>query len=195
MKLRNLFGGVKKSSDHKKGGSLFKVIDSSYGSKKSQRRALKDEGYIFDDELSNHNQQVYFHPGKKKLVTSVTGTHNFSDYITDARLLGGNIKKTGRYKEAERTLKDAKTKYHPDESTVVGHSLGGAIASRIASDSDKIINYNSAVLPGDKKRKNETTYRTRGDPISFFSKVDKALPATLYDPHGTRHLKDVDYSF
>ena len=33
-------------------------------------------GYNLEKELSNHNQKVYFNPGRKKLVVSVAGTLN-----------------------------------------------------------------------------------------------------------------------
>ena len=52
-------------------------------------------GYKLDDELSNHNHQVYYHPEKKKLLYNVTGTHNAEDIIDDIRLATGfGFKKT-----------------------------------------------------------------------------------------------------
>ena len=83
---------------------LKDVIKNSYAKNKS--KSLK--GYNLDEDLSNHNQQVYFNPNDKKLLYSITGTHNLADVGTDLMLGLGRIKNTKRYKEAEDTLKNAK---------------------------------------------------------------------------------------
>ena len=71
---------------------LHKVLKNSYNPKPN---ALK--GYTFDSELSNHNQQVYYNPNEKenkKLIYSVTGTHNLKDWGTNLYGALGMIKKT-----------------------------------------------------------------------------------------------------
>jgi hypothetical protein len=62
--------------------------------------------------LSNHNQQVWCHPKEKKLLYNVAGTHNLNDVGTDAFLAMGKLKDTSRYKQAGRTLEEAKQIYY-----------------------------------------------------------------------------------
>lgn len=80
------------------------VLKNSYAKKK----AKNIKGYELDNELSNGNNQVYFNPTDKKLLYSVTGTHNLKDWGTDLYLATGHLKETNRYKEAKRTLESAK---------------------------------------------------------------------------------------
>jgi hypothetical protein len=176
------------SAPQKKQSALYKVLKNSYANPLKQD-ALKDEGYQFDAELSSHNQQVYYHPEKKKLLYNVSGTHNLSDIATDAYLLAGRLNKTNRYKEADKTLKRAKEKYQPEHSTVTGHSLGGAIASKIGKPADRIVTYNSGATFGQRVRKNEEAIHTAGDPLSAFGQRTKVLPYHFINPHSTEHVK------
>lgn len=171
--------------------ALYRVINNSYR-KKPREDALLPEGYSLDRELSSHNQQVYYNPDKKKLVYSVTGTHNLSDVGTDVYLFAGKLSKTRRYKEADSTLKRAKEKYKPDQSIVTGHSLGGAIASKIGKPSDRIITYNSGATFGQKIRKNEEAIHTSGDILSAFGQKTTQLPFHFINPHSSEHLKYID---
>lgn len=147
--------------------SLYNALKSSYGKQRSIRELAKD-GYIRDNQLSNHNQSIFYNKKKNKLLNSVAGTHNLSDVVTDAWLAVGGLNSTNRYKEAKSTLEKAKKKYKPKETAIVGHSLGGAIAQKIGDKSDKVTTFNGAVLPFQKSHTNETNYRTRGDVVSAF---------------------------
>lgn len=154
----------------KKGNSeldLHDVLKNSYADSSSQSSFGADKGYEFDKDLSNHNQQVYFHPQDKKLVMSVTGTHNASDILTDARVMAGGLKNTDRYKQAEATLQNAKTKYGVDSATIAGHSLGGLVGSYIAGGNDKVYTLDKAQTIGNRNSKNESAYRTAGDVVSL----------------------------
>jgi putative lipase involved disintegration of autophagic bodies len=132
------------------------------------------------------------------MLFNVTGTHNLRDWGTDAYLAAGKLKDTSRYKEADKRFKEAKTKYRPSNTSVVGHSLGGSIASYIGSRSDKIITSNKGATIGQKTRANETHYRTRGDLVSILnasSKHTKAVKNTNFirDPlssHAVETLKN-----
>lgn len=182
-------------SKPKKNGTFYRALKHSYSKGDERKKALSAEGYEYDEGLSNHNQQVYYNPNTKKMVYSVAGTHNKSDMWTDVRMLFGGLKKTKRYKEADKRYAQAREKYNPSESTVVGHSLGGSIASGIAKKEDKIMTYNKGSTIGQKNRKNEQVYHTNGDPISMFStKGAKRLKFTMNNPHSTSHLQDSDLS-
>jgi hypothetical protein len=144
--------------------NLYDVFNNGYQNSKS--RTL--DGYEKDKQLSNHNQQVYFNPKEKKLLVNVAGTHNFSDIGTDAYLAVGKLKDTNRYKQADRTLKNAKLKYSPSQTSITGHSLGGAIAGYIASNNDRVTTLNSGYTIGQKTKKNRTEYQVAGDVVSTF---------------------------
>jgi hypothetical protein len=154
----------------KKGNSnlnLHDVLKNSYANAGQQASFGADKGYVFDKDLSNHNQQVYYHPQDKKLVVSIAGTHNASDVITDARMMAGGLKNTDRYKQAKATLDSAKSKYGVDSATIAAHSLGGVIGSYIAGSNDKVYTLDKAQTIGNRNNKNEQAYRSAGDVVSL----------------------------
>lgn len=149
------------------GPSLHDVLKNSYATPSVQAKFGADKGYVFDNELSNHNQQVYHNPTQNKLLVSVTGTHNLHDAITDARLLAGGLKNTDRYKQAQNTLQQAKSKYGVDSATIAGHSLGGSIGSYIAGSKDKVLTLDKGQTIGNRNNVNEQAFRSAGDVVSL----------------------------
>ncbi len=150
--------------------SLYKSLKLSYGSKNTQQKEMKREGYQFDSMLSNGNQQVYFNPSNKKLLVSIAGTHNLRDIGTDIYLGMGHLKDTNRYKEADRVLHQAKTKYGVSSASVVGHSLGSSIGAYVSSANDKFTGLDGGYTIGQKTRSyngNHENYRTQGDLVSI----------------------------
>jgi len=115
--------------------SLHEVLTNGYNKNKSQQ--IGD--FKLDRDLSNGNQQVYFNEKNGKLHYNVNGTRNLKDWMVDVIAIGGGLKNTKRYKDADRTLKNAKQKYNVDNATISSHSLGGAIAGRIAKKMIKFI--------------------------------------------------------
>lgn len=165
---------------------LKDVIKNSYAKNKS--KSLK--GYNLDEDLSNHNQQVYFNPNDKKLLYSITGTHNLADVGTDLMLGLGRIKNTKRYKEAEDTLKNAKMKYGVNSATIASHSLGSSIGGLVGSGDDTIYSVNKGAV-FQKPRKNEKNFRTRGDAVSIFSRNDPNTTNLINPNQPTGHfIKD-----
>jgi hypothetical protein len=177
---------------------LYDVLKNSYSNKKKQMDSLKKNGYNYDSMLSNHNQQVYYNPSDRKLIVNVSGTHNWHDVGTDAYLAAGKLKDTNRYKEADLTFKEAKLKYKPIKTNVIGNSLGGTIAGYIAGKNDKVITHNKGATIGQKMRANETHYRINGDLVSLLNAnskhtVNLSNPNILKDPfhaHLVNTLKD-----
>lgn len=177
---------------------LHAVIKSSYGKEADQEKFAKDYNYIFDKELSNDNQQVYFNPENKHLMFSVTGTHNLADVGTDFKLMTGGLKQTKRFKEAEDTFAKAKSKYEPSSTTAVGHSMGGSITAKL--NADKIVTYNKGMELGGKTRKRETAVRSTGDIISALGMGNKHMttisggnltdPSTWLRSHNSDVLKN-----
>ena len=167
---------------------LFDVIKNSYA--KNKAKSMK--GYNLDVGLSNHNQQVYYNPNNKKLLYSVSGTHNWNDVGTDIYLGAGHLKDTNRYKEAEKTLKQAKQKYGVNKAMIAGHSLGGSISGYIGNpDVDSIYTLDKGATVGQTVRKNEHAYRTKGDAISFINANDSNMKTLINPTQETGHsIKD-----
>jgi hypothetical protein len=171
--------------------SLHEVLKNSYADRKKQQKDLKKYGYDFDSMLSNGNQQVYYNPNDKKLLFSVTGTHNLSDWGTDAYLLAGKLKDTNRYKEADQRLKEAKQKYNVDNATVVGHSLGGTIGGYIASKGDDVYTLDKGATFGQPVKQNENAFRTSGDVVSILD-ANATHMKTLDNPNISTGILPVD---
>ena len=150
---------------------LHKVIKNSYARKKDQKNAFKDKGYVYDEQLSNKNNAIYYNPETKKVMHSVKGTNPFSakDLYTDAMLSLGMLKKTDRYKDSHKKLRQAKEKYGTDTADIVGHSLGGSISSYIGSKNDKVHTLDKGATIGTKTRSREKAFRSAGDAVSALS--------------------------
>jgi hypothetical protein len=151
--------------------NLYDVIKSGYDGKDR----LKKDGYVKDKELSNGNKQVYYNKDKNDLIYNVTGTHNLKDWGTNLYLATGNIKKTDRYKEAHKGLRQAKEKYKIDKVKVTGDSLGGAISGYAASKNDMVNTLNKGATIGQKVRSNENGFRVRGDVVSLLNANSKHM--------------------
>ncbi len=171
---------------------LFDVLNSSYGDSGANKK-LEQQGYKKDLSLSNDNQTVFYNPKEKKMVFSVAGTHNLSDVGTDVYLATGNLKSTNRYKSAKKTLDKARNKYKPSNVVVTGHSLGGAIAQYVAKKEDKVVTFNKGATIGQKTRKNETAYRTKGDIVSIFSQKQNIVKnkKNMFDVLGNHNLTNI----
>lgn len=169
------------------------VLNNSYASRDKQKGAFKSQGFVYDSDLSDVNQQVYYNPREKKLLYSVKGTNPFSlkDIGTDAYLAMGKLKDTNRYKEAESKLKLAKTRYHPAETIVAGHSLGGSIGQYIAGKDDKVYTLNKGATIGQKTRSNETAYRTKGDYVSLLN-ANSTRMKTIKNPNIVTKIRPLD---
>jgi len=155
----------KKKSDNV---SLYRTIKASYGDKNSIQR-LENKGFIRDNQLSNHNQSVFYNKQQNKTIMAVAGTHNLQDWGTDVYLAVGKLKNTNRYKEAKNTLEKAREKYKGSSVSLTGHSLGSGITNGISSSNERVYNLDPAYTIGQKARPNVTNYRAEGDIVSLFS--------------------------
>jgi hypothetical protein len=160
---------------------LYDVLNNSYASRDKQKKAFVKQGYVFDSDLSNHNEQIYYNPKQKKLFMSIAGTHNLKDVGTDLWLAAGHLKDTNRYKEAKSILDRAKQRYNISNATVSGHSLGGSVSQYIASGKDKVYTLDKGATIGQKTRSNETGYRTAGDIVSLLN-ANSTRMKTLKNP-------------
>jgi hypothetical protein len=161
--------------------SLSEILKKSYKSNEDAKKALLKYNYVLDKSLSNDNQKVFYNPKTKKLLVAVAGTHNLKDGVTDVYLAAGKLKETNRYKEAKRVLETAR-KLYPSASKnvdIVGHSLGGSIASRIGKNKDRIQTYNKGSTIGERIRENEKSYRTEGDVVSILAPNTSTIEKTV----------------
>jgi hypothetical protein len=109
--------------------------------------------------------------------------------------------------DAHKGLRQAKAKYKIDGVKVIGESLGGAIASGISSQNDKVRTFNKASSIAQKVRPNENSFRVAGDVVSLFNSNNKNTktlknnniisPSSLanaYIAHSSNSLKNQDIS-
>lgn len=96
----------------------------------------------------------------------------------------GGFKDTDRYKQADETLKKAKAKYQPSETSITGHSLGGRIVQDISKKGDKVYALDAGQTIGQKVKggDNRKIYRTAGDVVSLASAWNPHVQ-TLTNPH------------
>jgi hypothetical protein len=151
---------------------LYDVLKNGYAHKN------KNLGnYEYDNKLSNKHQQVYYNKQNNKMLFNVNGTNPFDykDIMTDIYLAFGGLKLTNRYKEAEQTLKNAREKYKPHETTLTGHSMGSSVVSYLGSKGakDKILTLDKGSSPFQKTRNIEKSYRTAGDVVSLLNANSK----------------------
>jgi hypothetical protein len=185
---------------------LYDVLNS-VGNRQNAREQLSQQGYKKDKSLSNHNNQVYYNKEKNDLIYNVRGSHNLRDFGTNLALVTGNLKSTKRYMDAHKGIRQAKAKYKIDGVKVTGESLGGAIASGISSQNDKVRTFNKASSINQKVRPNENSFRVAGDVVSLFNSNNKntktlknnniILPSALanaYIAHSSQALKNQDIS-
>ena len=152
--------------------------------KPADRKDVKDWKY-----MGGTAQHGYWE-NESKIIIAYRGTVDKADVKTDAVLAVGMLKKTARYKKslayAKKIMKNAKVPV-----TIVGHSLGGSIASEVGKELNlKVWAYNPGKGPKEhatdkidkiacalkskssrcKKAKLVNTVRTIGDPVSILGK-------------------------
>ena len=104
----------------------------------------------------------------------------------------GGFKDTDRYKQADETLKKAKAKYSPAETSLTAHSLGGRIIQDIAKKDDVVYALDAGSTIGQKVKggPNRNIYRTAGDVVSGTTAWNPAVK-TLANPHTFKILPAV----
>jgi hypothetical protein len=150
----------------------------------TQANALKQFGYELDRDLTNYDHLTAFNQKEKKLLYVVNGTNPLrpQDLYTDVALAVGQLKATPRYKSDKRSYEKAKAKYSEDKVVIAGHSLGGAISSKLDnSPRAKIYTFNPAATLGEKRNAREKSYRTGADIVSLLKPKAKRTKQTIFD--------------
>lgn len=182
-----------------KGLNFKQLLDLSYKTKKEGDQYYKLHNYNLDRRLSTNSDRIYYNPTNKKVLMSFRGTKNLiNDLPTDLSILTGNIKESDRYKTANLKYNKAKEKYNKDSIIMVGHSLGGSLASQIGTNNDIILTLNkgAGLFHKDLKRTQEQSIRHQNDLVSILSKKDIAnknigdKKDNFFNSHSTKILNN-----
>lgn len=153
--------------------SLKNLLQASYGDRKASS-SLEKQGYTKDPSLSGKRVQVYTDPQGKATVVH-RGTKGLKDIGTDLYVsLGGDIKKTDRYKFSKQQADKAREKY--GDVTNVGHSLGGKLAETTAQKHEGIVTFNKAATLqdiGKQRNPNQLDIRHKNDLVSAITKTQR----------------------
>lgn len=148
--------------------TLKGMIQNGY--KKKPQNHDNIDGYVLDKSLSGQRAQVYYHPETKHLVVNHRGTKGLNDVMTDIQLMFG-MQNNKRFNHGKKITDEAIKRYDTDNISIVGHSLGSAVAKEANKKHNKeTILVNPAVTHHnilDKKDDKETTIRSEYDPVSF----------------------------
>ena len=150
--------------------SVKHFLNHSYMGKASK----PPEGYTKEESMSGKRVQVYEKDGQAVVVHR--GTAGMHDVLTDAKYAMFGDVKGKRFKHSKRIQAEAEAKYGAENTTAMGHSLGGALAEKTASKDAKVITFNKAAGLNDVGRKikaNQTDIRTKNDLVSLISTTQK----------------------
>lgn len=171
---------------------LKSIIQNGY--KKTNKQDKNLGAYVRDDNLSGNRVQVYHNKENGKTIVNHTGTNSSHDWLTDLRGAFGDLKKTERYKHANKIQKQAVAKYGNENIVTTGHSLGYALAKNAGKNSSHIYGVNGAVLPSDlinkKKQDNITHYKSKGDWVSVLSPFEKNKVINIDNKGSINPLKE-----
>tara|TARA_R100000231_G_scaffold115906_1_gene86342 strand:- start:756 stop:1376 length:621 start_codon:yes stop_codon:yes gene_type:complete len=171
---------------------------------KRKDRAMKFEGYIHDNKLSDTRHAIYYNPEKNHTVLAIRGTRtdlsvDSQEDLIDSDLGGivfGNLTATRRYKQAQTKLQQAKEKYKGSELDATGHSLGGRIVEELAAREqgiNEVHSYNPGSFTGNALKDIECSYsksaqcKNRKNRVHRYTVAGDVLSLTS---HGGRGIKE-----
>lgn len=161
-------------------GSGLGIKDSADFAKDAYQQQRQDNlhAYSLLPDMSDQQIAVYINEDNKSLMVALKGTSTIRDVITDLKLATGiALKDDEFYWRASRTIRKLKSKYKGYTIYVSGHSLGGAVARKIAEEFPdiKAVGFNpGSGLPqlfSGSDPKNFTTIRNTGDVVSLLGKA------------------------
>jgi hypothetical protein len=152
------------------------LLQASYSRNTPAREIGNKYGLRLDDSLSNAEHKVYV-DRKNRPTVAFTGSRKVGDWMTNALLATGLQGFSTRFRDSKKLMEDVKKKYSAP-ATIIGHSLGGALAEYAGGKDNKVITVDKGVgISGVGKTigKNQTDIRTSNDPVSLLSNTQKNL--------------------
>ena len=147
------------------------------------RKRMSFDGWVYQAKWSNKEQAVYKQTGK--YVISFRGTKKAHDNMTNIKLVMGKFFQSSRFKRDLAFVKEFKAKHPKTQIILVGHSLGGRLASEIAKQTGcEAVTFNEARVPSDVASADNHAfirrYRTKDDPISLLGIVGPKAKRTHF---------------
>ena len=152
------------------------LIAGSYQRNTGAREAGNKYGLRLDDSLSDAEHKVWIDRRNRPTV-AFTGSRKVGDWMTNALLATGLQGFSTRFRDSKKLMEDVKKKYSAP-ATILGHSLGGALAEYAGGKNNKVITVDKGVgISGVGKTigKNQIDVRTSNDPVSLLSNTQKNL--------------------
>jgi len=185
-------------------GIVASVLKDFLNNSYSRNQAQQLHGYKRDDYLSGQRAQVYHNDKTNQTYVVNRGTSGLQDVITDLKLtfFPKLYMQSARFKHAKDIQDKAESKYGKETVTTLGHSLGAKLSSDLGGNSKEIISYNRPILPYEilnQTRKNETSVRTKLDPVSILGAVNPNIkqistktinPITAHNIDQLSNIKD-----
>lgn len=132
---------------------------------------LTNEGFIVDNDFTNHNTKTYVRNGQALVAYKGTNPLNIVDLDADATIAIGTHKRHDQFKKASELAKGVREKY--GNITTTGHSLGGTKAIESANDAGgRAVVFNPGTGVFRLKTGDHKVYVKNQDPISL--RVDGA---------------------
>lgn len=165
----------------------------------------EDSHFKIDPELSDERVKVYVDDRDGKVVSVHRGSADWRDWLDNYfYITRGSMKSTPTYKIHEERQKKINDKYGKDRVTMIGHSRAGKYVEELNKDmpTDEVFTYNKATNWSDigrKNPKNQTDIRSKSDPVSSLSflqrNYNKVVKTTgSWNPlksHGTGSLSSL----
>lgn len=176
--------------------SLKDFLNNSY----SNNQKSQINNFLRDDVLSGLRVQVYNNPLTRDTYVVHRGTSGLQDILTDVKLalFPKLYRDSTRYNHAKQIQEQAENKYGKEKITTLGHSLGARLTSDVGKNSNELITYNKPFLPFDtnQTRKNETSIRTKLDPVSILGSFNpnvKQISTKTINPYTAHNLDQLEF--
>jgi predicted esterase YcpF (UPF0227 family) len=160
-----------------KGGALGARDLQSMLANTYDKKGKNLDGFEIDKNLSGRRTKVWHNNETNQTVVGHRGTANAKDWITDTGMAFG-YEKGKRFQHAKKAQNKAEEKYGRENTTTIGHSLGGRLAEKYGNKSNEVITVNKAVIPKttlDVVPKNQFDIRSSRDVVSALPERNKNL--------------------
>jgi hypothetical protein len=173
------------------------LLQGSY-SRNTEARELGEKNKMRLDESLSNAEQKLFVDEKGNPTIAYAGSRKISDWLVTNPLLALGLEKySTRFRDSKKLMDNVRNKYKKP-STILGHSLSGAITEYVGNKNDKLITVDKGVGFGDIGKtipKNQTDIRASNDIVSLLNNTqhNKGKKITIKDKSNFNILKAHDY--